>query len=203
MTTIVGSAPMELEKVFRLTTLDLAMKLSIEECHRIAYVAYIDEAVPPEYGDDFRIYLFTTLESRRQIGPLKVQFLEEILTKIGRNDLLNLISKYKEKSVYKKAKKKESKKKLQQDQKKDSATPPSTIQQYEETYAIFLTQFSQMALSMRSALEAGDLPKIKHAFSSVASNGDAVTHTLRKNLSLAGVNSDSICTSSSGESSGI
>ena len=200
MVTIVGSATMELEQAFRLMTIELAMKLSEKECHRIAYVACVDETVPPEHGTDFRLYLLNTLESRGQIGPLKLQFLQEILVSIGRNDVLDLISKYKKKSIYKEAKKKkkENKSKKQQDQTIESL---SAVHQYEETYAAFLTQFAQMALSMRTALETGEVAKMKDTFSSVVSNGDAVTRTLRKNLSLAGVNSDSVCTSSSGDSS--
>ena len=54
---------------------------------------------------------------------------------------------------------------------------------------------------MRSAIETGEIAKMKDAFSSVVSSGDAITRALRKNLSLAGVNSDSLCTSSSGDSS--
>ena len=203
MVSIVGSATMELEKAFRLMTLELAKKLSIEECHEIAYVACVDKTVPLEHENNFRLYLLSTLESREQIGPLKLQFLEEILVhkSIGRNDLLGLISEYKKKSVYKEAKKKRRKQNKQQDQTVDSATTSSTRQQYEETYATFLTQFAQMALAMRSAIETGNVAKMKDAFSNVAKDGDAVTRTLKKNLSLAGVNSDSMGTSSSGDSS--
>ena len=150
-----------------------------------------DKIVPPEHRTDFRLYLLTTLESRGQIGPLKLQFLEEILVSLGRNDVLDLISKYKKKSIYKEAKKKKEKKsKKQQDQTVESL---SAVYQYKETYATFLTQFAQMALSMRTALETGEVAKMKDTFSSVVSNGDVVTRTLRKNLSLAGVNSDSVC----------
>ena len=202
MDTIVGSTAMELEKEFRLTVLDLAMQLSDEECRRIAYVASINfETVPPEYGNDFRLFLISTLESRGRIDPLNLKFLKGTLMKMGRRDLVDLISKYKKKSFYKEAKKRSSKQIRQgQDQAIDSTTP-SSIMQYKETYAILLTQFAQMTLSTRSAIEAHDIPKIKETFSTVR---HAVCRTLRK-LSLDGTNSDSICTSvssSSGDNSG-
>lgn len=204
---VVKSVSMELEQEFRLMTLELATSLSIEDCRRIAHVAGINQTTSPEYGNDFRLYLLNTLESRGQIGPLKLQFLEKILVEkpIGRNDLLELISKYKKKPIYKEAKRKslrkEKKLKRERCHVQAAVDKSNTVHQYEETYATFLTQFSQMALSMRSALETGEIAKMKYAFSSVVSNGKDVTHALRKNLSLAGVNSDSLCTSSSGDSS--
>ena len=189
--------------------LELTTKLSEKDCHNIAYVACIEKIIPPEHGNDFRLYLLNTLESRGQIGPLKLQFLEEILVAepIGRNDLLEVISKYKKKPIYKKAEKKSlrKEKKIKRErchvQQAAVNVSPNTVHQYEKIYATFLTQFSQMALSMRSAIETGEIAKMKDAFSSVVSSGDAVTRALRKNLSLAGVNSDSLCTSSSGDSS--
>lgn len=56
-----------------------------------------------------------------------------------------------------------------------------------------------MTLSMRSALDTGDLIKIKHAFENVVDNGDAVIQVLQMKLSAAGINRLS---GSSGESSG-
>lgn len=56
-----------------------------------------------------------------------------------------------------------------------------------------------MTLSMRSALDTGDLMKIKHAFENVVDNGGAMIQTLQNKLSAAGINRLS---GSSGESSG-
>ena len=190
---------MELEEEFRLTVLDLAMKLSEEECRRIAYIASINfDTVPPEHRNDFRLYLISKLESHGKINPLNLKFLKGILMRMGRKDLVDLISRYKKKPVYKEAKRKKSKQKRQgQDQAVNcTGTTPSSIMQYKETYAILLTQFAQITLSTRSALETHDIPKIKEAFST---GGDAICHTLRK-LSLDGTNSDSICTSTSSSS---
>ena len=147
---VVKSVSMELEQEFRLMTLELAMSLSIEDCHRIAYIAGINQTTSPEYENDFRLYLLNTLESRGQIGPLKLQFLEEILVAepIGRNDLLEVISKYKKKSIYKKAEKKSlrKEKKIKRErchvQQAAVNVSPNTVHQYEKIYATFLTQFS-------------------------------------------------------------
>ena len=57
-----------------------------------------------------------------------------------------------------------------------------------------------MTLSLRSALDTGDLMKVKYAFENVVDNGDAVIQTLQKKLSATGINRLS---GSSGESSGI
>ena len=56
---------------------------------------------------------------------------------------------------------------------------------FQDSYATLLTQFSQMAILMRSAIESGDLSQMEDTFLSVASDGDAITHTLKKNLEAA------------------
>ena len=206
-TGIIGSAAMDLEVEFRLTVLNLATKLSEEECRRIAYVSSINfnpSDIPREYGSDFRLYLVSTLESQGKMDPLNLEFLRDILMELGRKDLVDIINKYKKKPVYEEVKKKSKQKIKQTSQLQGQAvdsTTPSSIMQYKETYAILLTQFAQMTLLARPALETCDIPKIKEIFSSA---GDAVSRTLRK-LSLDEVSRDSTCTSassSSGDNSG-
>ena len=195
-TGIIGSAAM---------VLNLAMKLSEEECRRIAHVSSINfnpSDIPREYGSDFRLYLVSTLESQGKIDPLNLKFLKDILMGLGRKDLVDIIGRYKKKPVYKEVKKKSKQKIKQTSQLQDQAvdsTTPSSIMQYKETYAILLTQFAQMTLLARPALETCNIPKIKEVFSTA---GDAVSHTLRK-LSLDGVSRDSTsASSSSGDNSG-
>ena len=200
--TIIGSANMELEQAFRIMALELGQQLSQGECQQIAYVSScVPEPAPPGY--DYRLYVFSTLESRGQIGPLKLDFIEELLVHIGRKDLLSIIAKYKRKPIYKEMhNKKKPKGKMKQ---KKNQTMQSTMTtdstQYEEMYACFLTQYSTIALRMRSALESNDVTQMKYAFSSIANDGDAIACMLQKKLSIhVGVNRDS---SSSRESSGM
>ena len=204
--TLIGSAHMDLEQEFRMMTLELAQQLSLEECQKLAYVSSCTkEPVPPQC--DYRLHIFSTLESRGKIGPLNLDFLENTLELIGRKDLLDVIMKYKKKPIYKEVhSKKKSRSKGRSKQKGKqmhlgvSFDDMSTLHQYEDTFSFFLIQFAQMTLSMRSALESKDVTHIKFAFSSAALEGDAVSRALRKKLSIrAGSNSDT----SSRESSGM
>ena len=198
--TIIGSAHMELEQEFRMMTLELFQQLSLEECQKLAYVSScMKEPIPP--GCDYRLHVFSTLESRGKIGPLNLDFLENTLELIGRKELLNVIMKYKKKPIYKEVRsKKKSRSKGRSKQKGKqmhlgaSFDDMSTLHQYEDTFSFFLIQFAQMTLLMRSALESKDITHIRFAFSSAALEGDAVSRALRKKLSIragmAGINSD-------------
>lgn len=202
--------------------LEIARKLSTEECDQIAYYAGIrDNVLSPScrvlghHDQDFRINVIHALESQGLINPLELKLLEEILPEIGRRDLLEIIKKYKSKRHYKDARKKQKEQKKtkpkQQVQAAQSAgsrelpaaaedgSDSKRIEQFRESFQIFLTQFAQMAVSMRSALETDNLAKIRYAFENVVDNGHAVTQTLRKALSLAGINRLS---GSSGDGSG-
>ena len=194
---------MDLEQEFRLMTLDFATKLSLDECKRIAYVGACSDEAATSARYDARLHVFHALESRGKIGPLKLKFLEKILVVIGRNDLLDIIVEYKKSPIYRESKKK-LKKKIKHKNKQSKATTSSTCSakhEYEEMYALFLTQFSQMTLSMRSALDSNDVSKMEAVFSSFANDaGDAVSCTLRRKCSTVGIVGDR---SSSGESSGI
>lgn len=220
-TVLIGSTTMELEKAFRMMMIELARKLSTKECDGIAYIANVMDIVrmqPEAEKQDYRVTLVSTLESHGHIAPLKLDFLEETLTtSLKRHDLLDVVAKYKEKQCYKDAMKKQEKllkKRKANKQKKHAsaqrssgscellavktASECSRLHQFQETFQVFLTQFAQMTISMRSALDTGDLTKMKHAFENVVDNGDAVIQTLQKKLSAAGINRLSC---SSGESS--
>ena len=203
--TIIGSANMELEQEFRMMTLELFQQLSLEECQKLAYVSScMKEPIPPQC--DYRLHVFSTLESRGKIGPLNLDFLENTLELIGRKELLNVIMKYKKKPIYKEVRSKKksgrSKQKGKQMHLGASFNDMSTLHQYEDTFSFFLIQFAQMTLLMRSALESKDITHIRFAFSSAALEGDAVSCALRKKLSIragmAGINSDTSSRESSG-----
>lgn len=199
-TATIGS---DLEQAFRLMTLDLAMKLSLDDCKKVAYVGGCYGSAETE-KDSLRFHVFHTLESRGQIGPLKLKFLKEILVGIGRNDLLDIIVKYKKNPVYRESKKKLKKKNKQRKSKQSKTTTCSAIHQYAEMYALFLTQFSKMTLSMRSALDSNDIEKMEAVFSRVANDaGDAVGHALRSKCPTVGIGMIVGDRSSSGGSSGI
>ena len=203
--TIIGSASMELEQAFRMMALELGEKLRLDECQKIAYVSSrMDGPAPPDC--DYRLHVFSTLEARGLIGPLKLDFLEEVLERIGRKDLLSIIAKYKKKPIYKEVHSKRKLKgrtKRKKDQTMQSATTTDSTQ-FKDIYTCFLTQFAEIALRMRSALESDDTACMKYTFSSIANDGDAVARMLKKKLSIhAGINRDSSSTMSSGESSGM
>lgn len=225
-TVVVGSATMDLEIAFRMMIVELVRKLSKEDCDEIAYIAGVMDIVQIRPGDGkqdlYRVTLISTLESRGYIGPLKLDFIEEmIIVSLKRHDLLDVVAKYKEKQCYKDAIKRQEKplkKRKARKQRKQvvaavqqsanscellavkNADESSRLHQFQEAFQIFLTQFAQMTLSLRSALDTGDLMKVKYAFENVVDNGDAVIQTLQKKLSATGINGLS---GSSGESSGI
>ena len=200
--------------------LEVARKLSTEECDQIAYCAGIRDNVPSPsctaFGhQDFRINVIHTLESQGLVNPLQLKLLEEILPEIGRHDLLAIIKKYKSKRHYKDARKKQKEQKKTKPKQQvlaaqsagsrelpaaaEDGSDSKRIEQFRESFQIFLTQFAQMAVSMRSALETDNLANIRYAFENVVDNGHAVTQTLRKALSLAEINRLS---GSSGDGSG-
>ena len=210
---IVGSVMVELEKSYRLMLLKVANELTYDDCQQIAFVASLPSptCVHEPGKPHVRLHLMNTLESQGFIGPLKLDFLEETLVTIGKRCLLDTIASYKKSAVYKEAKKRADD---QQKKKKTtvkmpkfvSASEHALVQEYsvaakelvamkdfakmrtlQEAYATFLTQFSQMALLMRSSIEGGDLAQIEGTFVSVASDGDAITRTLRKTLTEAGI----------------
>jgi hypothetical protein len=185
---IVGSPEMKLEHAFRrMVALKIADKLSLEDCRRIAYVsAGMDDQVALPYRPNFRLYVLTTLESRGLITPTKLDFLEDNLRELQRNDLLKVIEDYKKTREYKKAIKRN--KKLRETQSEENGTAailrhPSDKDHYEELYAEFLTQFSKLSVSMRAALESNDSLRMKLAFSNAAAGTRKLSHTVRKTVS--------------------
>ena len=210
---IVGSVTVELEKSYRLMLLKVARELTTEDCQQIAFVAKLPSptCIPEPGKPAINLHMMSTLESVGQIGPLKLDYLATLLDAIGKNCLLEIIDSYKKTSVYREAKKRlddleKKKKKIGKKPKNqlDPLTSGYSVEAQEllaikadhateklcklkESYATLLTQFSQVALLLRSAIESDDLAQMEETFLSVASDGDAITRTLRKNLSAAGI----------------
>ena len=199
-----GSPEMKLEHTFRMMALKIADQLSLDDCRKIAYVsAGMDDQVALPYSANFRLHVLTTLESRGLITPTKLDFLEDILRNLQRNDLLQLIEDYKKTREYKKAMKR-NKKLREQNGENCTCTaailhPSHDKDQYEKLYAEFLTQFSKLSTSMRVALETNDLLRMKLSFSAVAASTRKLSDTVRKTVSE--IDSYSSCRSSR-ESSG-
>ena len=204
---VVGSVNAQLETCYRFMLLDIAYKLSDEDCQKIAYVAGLPL---PTYQHEptkpcSRLHLINTLESLGHIGPLELQFLETTIVAIGKNYLLNIIRSYKKNPLYKEAVKRLDEQERRKNRGKKCKPPPTTAPDYprgelhaltpsadrihrlRRSYAALLTQFSQIALLMRTALESGDSAQIEQAFVSVASDGDAIARTLRRSLEEAGL----------------
>ena len=220
MAGIVGSVNVELEKSYRVMLLKIANELNYDECQQISFVAKLPSPTcSPEPGKmNVRLHLMSTLESLGHVGPLKVDFLEETLDAVGKKNLLEIIDTYKKKSLYKEAKKRveEQQRKKKRKRVKD-ASPVSDpvsgcsvaaqellaiketekMRKLKESYATLLTQFSQVALLMRSAIESEDISQMEDTFLSVACDGDAITRTLSKNLSAAGIKCGSDSSTSS------
>jgi hypothetical protein len=205
MAGIVGSVNVELETSYRIMLLKVANELSLDDCQQIAFVAGLPSPTcHPEPGKpSVRLHLMSTLESLGQISPLKLDFLEKLMDAIGKRNLLDIIQRYKKNSLYKEAmrrldeqdkKKKKGKKSGKQQTPATDHSPEQTvkniterIRKLQESYATLLTQFSQVALLMRNALESEDQAQIEQTFLLVAADGDAIARTLRKNLEEAGV----------------
>ena len=207
LTGIVGSINVGLERSYRVMLLKIANELTLDDCQKIAFVAGL--AAPtchPESGKpSICLHLMSTLESLGHIGPLKLDFLEELIEAIGKKYLLEIIQGYKKNPLYKEAirrldeqdkKKKKGKKSKQQTPAAEYSpeqlvasmiNPTEMMHKLQESYATLLTQLSQVALLMRSALESDDPARIEQTFLSVASDGDAIARTLRKNLEKAGL----------------
>ena len=228
-TGIVGSLSVELERNYRIMLLKVARELTIDDCQQIAFVAKLPSptCVPEPGKPAVNLHMMNTLESLGQIGPLKLDYLEEMLKAIGKNCLLEKIDDYKKMSVYREAKKRlddQEKKKKKAGKKPKNPFQPSTpgscspeaqdltikldeiellkVHKLRESYATLLTQFSQMALLLRSSIESGDLTQMEETFVSVASDGDAITRGLRKSLSAAGIKCGSDSSTSSVDSPG-
>ena len=201
MAGIVGSVNVELETSYRIMLLKVANELSLDDCQQIAFAARLPSPTcHPEPGKPtVRLHLMSTLESLGHISPLKLDFLELLLDTIGKKNLLDIVQSYKKNSLYKEAMKRLDKKKPGKRSGKQQA--PTTdrspaqmvknsterIRKLQESYATLLTQFSQVALLMRNALESEDQAQIEQTFLLVAADGDAIARTLRKNLEEAGV----------------
>lgn len=211
-TVVIGSVSMELEETFRMMTVELVRNLTIGECEQVAYIANV--RTTSEFGNyDYRVNLLSALESQARIGPLKLDFLEEVFRTLQRQDLLGIITKYKERQCYKDAvkqqKKKAKKKKRDQGAARRSASSHSELsaesssrmRHFQESFQVLLTQCTQMILSIRAALETRNLAKIEDAFQQLVENSEDVTQTLRKKVAAVGINrlSDS---NSSGDGSG-
>lgn len=219
---IVGSVTVDLERNYRLTLLRVANELALDDCEQIAFTAKLPSptCIPEPGKANVRLHLMNTLESYGHIGPLRLEFLEEVLEAIGKKNLIEIIDTYKKRPVYREAKKKLEDQERSSRKKKVGKKPKSSDQQLEysqetlrkefadvvaserlrkfkDSYATLLTQFSQIAILMRSALESEDFSQIEDTFLSVASDGDAITRTLRKNLEAAGIKCGSDTTSSS------
>ena len=212
-TGIIGSVSMELEETFRMLMIELVRNLTIGECEQVAYIANVRTVLTASESvgnHDYRVNLLSTLESQARIGPLKLDFLERVFGILKRQDLLGIITEYKEKQCYKDAIKKRKKKKKKQDQGAAgrsasslelSAESSSKMRHFQDSFRIFILQYSQIALSIRAALETRNLAKIEDTFQQLIESGDAVTRTLRMKLSAAGINRPSY-SNSSGDSSG-
>lgn len=205
---IVGSVNVELEKSYRVMLLKIANELSLDDCQQIAFVAGL--AAPTCHAEpgkpSVRLHLMSTLESLGHVGPLKLNFLEDLVEAIGKKYLLEIIQGYKKNPLYKEAMRRleEQDKKRKKGKRCKQQTPPAAeyspeqlvasvknstekMHRLQESYATLLTQFSQVALLMRNALESDDPVRIEQTFLSVASDGDAIARTLRKNLEEAGL----------------
>ena len=204
---IVGSVNVELEKTYRVMLLKIANELTLDDCQQIAFVAGLaSPTCHPEPGKpSIRLHLMSTLESLGHVGPLKLDFLEDLIEAIGKKYLLEIVQGYKKNPLYKEAmrrldeqdKKKKKGKKCKQQTPTAEYSPEQLVasvknstekrHRLQESYATLLTQFSQVALLMRNALESDDPARIEQTFLSVASDGDAIARTLRKNLEDAGL----------------
>lgn len=220
-TGLVGSVNVELEKNYRVMLLKIANELTHDECEQVAFVAKLPSptCVPEPGKMNVRLHLMSTLESLGHIGPLNVDFLETMLDAVGKKNLLEIIDQYKKSPLYKEAKKRieDHQKKAEKKKSRKKSKFPDTqatdcsiaaqdlsseettekMHKFKECYATLLTQFSQVALLMRSAIESEDLGKIEDTFLSIASDGDAITRTLLKNLVAAGIRRGSNSSSSS------
>ena len=205
MAGIVGSVNVELETSYRIMLLKVANELSLDDCQQIAFVAGLPSPTcHPEPGKPtVRLHLMSTLESLGHISPLKLDFLEALMDAIGKRNLLDIVRSYKKNPLYKEAmrrldeqdkKKKKGRRSGRQQTPTADHSPGQTvkisterIRKLQESYATLLTQFSQVALLMRNALESEDQAQIEQTFLLVAADGDAIARTLRKNLDEAGV----------------
>ena len=52
--------------------------------------------------------------------------------------------------------------------------------EYQSTYAMFLTQMSQMTLMPRTSLETYELQRVRETFFKASSDGEAIIQTLRR-----------------------
>ena len=206
MAGIIGSAMIELKKTYRKMLLKIVNELRLDECEQIAFLAKLPaptcQAEPGRQYDNVRLHFMSKMESDGHIGPLKLEDLEEWLDTIGRKNLVELITEYKDMPIYTEAKqqeklikRREHRWKPHEPKAKNSTKAPgireaTLMNEFHSSYALFLTQVSQMTLLLRSSLETRELQKIRETFFKAGSDGEAILQTLRQRFDK---------TSSSGE----
>lgn len=196
MAGIVGSPTIQLEKAYRKLLLKIVNELRLEECEQIAFLAKLPAPTcQQESGrqyDNVRLHFMSTLESLGHIGPLKLEYLEDCLNEIGKKNLVELITKYKNEPVYTDAKQQEKLIKRRERKwdskshehkhstKKQGIREAALLREFQLSYATFLTQTSQMTLLLRSSLDTCQLQKIRETFFKASSDGEAILQTLRE-----------------------
>jgi hypothetical protein len=188
MAGIVGSPLIELEKAYRKLLLKIVNELRLEECEQIAFLAKLPaptcyQETGRQY-DNVRLHFMSTLESLGHIGPLKLDYLEDYLHEIGKKNLVELIIVYKNAPIYVDAKQQEELiRRKERKWSKRSTTDKvhgnreaALLSEYQSTYAIFLTQMSQMTLLLRTSLETHELQKVRETLKA-GSDGEAVANT--------------------------
>ena len=192
MAGIVGSPMIELEKAYRKLLLKIVNELRLEECEQIAFLAKLPaptcyQEAGRQY-DNVRLHFMSTLESLGHIGPLKLNYLEDYLNEIGKQNLVELITEYKNAPIYSDAKqqeklirRKERKwSKRSTTEKVQGSREATLLSEYQSTYAMFLTQMSQMTLLLRTSLETHELQKVRETFLKAGSDGEVIVQTLRQ-----------------------
>ena len=196
MAGIVGSPMIELEKAYRKLLLKIVSELRLEECEQISFLVKLPSPTcQQESGrqyDNVRLHFMSTLESLGHIGPLKLGYLEDCLNAIGKKNLVELITEYKNTSVYTDAKQQEKLIKRRERKwdlkshehrhstKEQGIREAALLKEFQASYATFLTQMSQMTLLLRSSLDTHQLQKIRETFLKASSGGEAILQTLRE-----------------------
>ena len=196
MAGIVGSPMIELEKAYRKLLLKIVNELRLEECEQIAFLAKLPAPTcHQEAGrqyDNVRLHFMSTLESLGHIGPLKLEHLEDYLNEIGKKNLVELITKYKTIPAYSDAKQQEKLIRRNERKRNKRSTIDGSVNckiqgqeavlrtEYRSTYAMFLTQMSQMTLMLRTSLETYELQRVRETFLKASSDGEAIIQILRQ-----------------------
>ena len=200
MAGIVGSSMIELEKAYRKLLLKIVNELCLEECEQIAFLAKLPAPTcHQESGrqyDNVRLHFVSTLESLGHIGPLKLDYLEDCLNEIGKKNLVELITEYKNTPVYSDAKQQENlirrkeRKWTKHSTKVQGSRDAALLSEFESSYATFLTQISQVTLLLRSSLGTRELQKIRESFLKASSDGEAILQTLRQTFDTTSSSSE-------------